>query len=107
MFRADVDPGTLQVFINDRAKYRRRVRHSDERLSYQVARADGLEGRKAMVTRQNHHQRLLDENTVSKLWHTTFPSKKRRIDFPFRQAVRKQRRVLARYHHVDVRQFIS
>src|ERR1700720_3850265 len=32
------------------------------------------------------------------------PSKKGCIDFSFRKAVRKQRRVLTRYHHVDVRQ---
>src|ERR1700720_889170 len=35
------------------------------------------------------------------------PSKKGRIDFSFRKAVRKQRRVLTRYHHVDVRQLIA
>jgi NAD(P)-dependent dehydrogenase (short-subunit alcohol dehydrogenase family) len=40
-----------------------------------------------VVNGQNHHQGLLDENTVGQLWHAFFPPKKGRIDFSFRQAV--------------------
>jgi len=35
-----------------------------------------------------------------------FPSKKSRIEFSFQKGVRELRRVLARYHHIDVRQCV-
>src|SRR5271168_2023194 len=103
----DVDPRTFQVLVNERAKHRGSLRHGHESLALQICWTDGFEGCKSVVARQNHHQRLLHENTISQLWHTTLPPKKRRVDFSFRQALRKQRRVLARYHHVDVRQLVS
>src|ERR1043166_1527591 len=59
-----------------------------------------------MVTRQDHHQGLLDEKTERQVWHSSFPSKKSCIDGPFQKCIREQRRVLTRYHHVDVRQFV-
>src|SRR5258708_40314848 len=60
-----------------------------------------------VVTRKDHHQRFLHEKTERQPWHPFFPSKKSCIDFSLRKTVRKQRGVLTRYHHVDVREFIA
>ena len=103
----DIDSGPLQIIVDDHAKDGSRVRHGHECLAHQILRTDGFEGCETVVTRQNHHQGLLDEKTVRQLWHTSFPPKKRGIDFSFRKAVREQWRVLTRYHHVDIRQFVA
>jgi hypothetical protein len=60
-----------------------------------------------VVTRQDHHQRFLHQQTERQPWQPSFPSKKSCINLSFRKAVRKQRRVLTRDHHVDVRQFVA
>src|ERR1700757_744687 len=98
MSRRYIDSGALQVLVDDRPQYRSRVRHNHECLAPQVLWTDSFERRETVITRQDHHQWLLDKNTVSQLWHTSLPSEKGHIDFSFRQAVRKQRGVLARDH---------
>src|SRR5438445_5175915 len=59
-----------------------------------------------VVTRQDHHQGLLDEKTERQVWHPSFPSKKSGIDCSLQKCIREQRRVLTRNHHVDVREFV-
>jgi len=102
----DIDSGSLQVLVDDRPQHRSRVRNNHEFLSHQVLRTDGFQRGETVITRQDHYQRLLDENTVRQLWHAFFPSEEGHIDFSFRQAVRKQRGVLTRYHHVDIWQLV-
>ena len=55
-----------------------------------------------MVTGQDHHQGLLYEKTKRQLWHASFPSKKGRIDFSFRKAVRKLERYTRHLSHPTV-----
>src|SRR6266849_9280083 len=107
MLRRDIDSGPLQVIVDDHTQFRSRARHAHEFLALYIPRTDDLERSETVVTRQDHHQGLLDENTVSQPWHPFFPSKKSCIDSSLRKAVRKQRGVLTRYHHVDVRQFFA
>src|ERR1700730_8108071 len=71
-----------------------------------MPRTDGCERSEMVVTRQDHHQGLLDEKAERQVWHPSFPSKKSCIDCSLHKCTREQRRVLTRYHHVDVRQFV-
>src|SRR6202035_5348198 len=105
--RRDIDSGAPQVIVDDRTQYRGCVRHDHEWLAREIPRTDGLERCKTVVTRQDHDQRLLDENTVSQPWHPFFPSKKSCIDFSLCKAIREPWGVLTRYHHVDIRQFFA
>src|SRR5882757_276955 len=82
MSRRDIDPGALQVLLDDRPQHRSRIRHNHECLAHQILWTDGFERCETMITRQNHHQWLLDENTVRQLWHASFPPEKCHIDFP-------------------------
>src|SRR5260370_24122786 len=59
-----------------------------------------------VVTRQDHHQRLLHEKPECQPRHPFLASKNSGIDSSLRKALRKQRGVLTRYHHVDVGQLI-
>src|SRR5882724_11778682 len=59
-----------------------------------------------VVTRQDHHQGLLDEKTERQVWQPSFPSKKSCIDGSLYKGTRELRRVLTRNHHVDVREFV-
>src|SRR5258708_12391306 len=59
------------------------------------------------VARQDHHQRLLDEKTERQVGHPFFPSKKSCIDSSVQKAISKLRRVLTRYHHIGVGQFVA
>src|SRR5258708_30841255 len=103
----DVDSGALQIIVDDTAEYRSRLRHGHECLAHQILRADGLKRSETVVTRHDHYQGLLDERTERQVWRLFFLSKKGRIDFSFRKAVRKQRALLTRDHHIDVSQFVS
>src|SRR6267143_4669608 len=80
----DIDSGALQVIVDDHTQYRSRVRHGHECLAHQIPRTDGLERSETVVTRQDHHQRLLDERTERQLRHALFTSKKSCIPCPFR-----------------------
>jgi serine/threonine-protein kinase RsbW len=105
--RRNLNSGALQVIVYHPAQHRSSVRNNHECLAHKISRADGLERGEFVVTRQDHHQRLLDEEAKRQLWHASFPTKNGRIDFPFRKVLREQRRVLTRYHHVDVRQRVA
>src|SRR5271156_3293634 len=103
----NIDSGSLQVLINDGTQYRSRVRNNHECLACEIPRTDGLERSETVVARQDHHEGLLHQEAERQSWHPLFPPKKSCIDFSLRQAVREARRVLTRYHHVDVRQLIA
>src|SRR5713226_7942480 len=68
---------------------------------------DGFERSEMVVTRQDHHQGLLDEKTERQVRQPSFPSKKSCIDCSLQKVIREPRRVLTRYHHVDVGQFVA
>src|SRR6202166_4102877 len=72
-----------------------------------MPRTDGLARSETVVTRQDHYQGLFDERTERQLWHAFFPPKKSCIDVSFQNGIGELRRVLTRYHHVDVRQFVA
>src|SRR5260370_195164 len=93
MSRRDIDCGALQVLVDDRPQYGSRVRHNHECLAHQILRTDGFEGCETVVTGQNHHQGLLDKNTVRQLRHTSLPPKKRPIDFSLPYTLRTHREV--------------
>src|SRR4029077_4216728 len=78
-----------------------------ERLAHEILRTNGFKRSETMVARQDHHQGLLDEKAERQVWRALFSSKKSGIDVSFGKSVRKQRRVLTRYHHVDVRQLAA
>src|ERR1700682_3564339 len=59
-----------------------------------------------VAARQDHHQGLLDEKTERQVWQPSFPSKKSCIDGSLHKGTRELRRVLTRYHYVDVGQFV-
>src|SRR6202171_4511175 len=102
----DIDSGPLQVIVDDHTQYWSGVRHGHECLAYQIPRTDGFERSETVVARQDHHQWLFDEKAERQVWHPSFPSKKSCIDCSLHKCTREQRRVLTRYHHVDVRQFV-
>src|SRR5260221_6346356 len=83
------------------------MRHNHEWFACQILRTDGFKRGETVVTRQDHHQRLLHEKTEREVWHCSFLSKKSGVDFSFRKALSKYRGVLTRYHHVNVRQLVA
>src|SRR6202045_4573468 len=102
VIRRDMDPGALQVIVNHHTQNRSCIRRDHECLAHKIPWTDGLERSETVVTRQDHHQGLLDKSAEREVWHRSFLSKKSSIDFPFRKALRKQRGVLTRYHHVNI-----
>src|SRR4029077_8696159 len=60
-----------------------------------------------VITGQDHHQGLLDERTECQLWHALLTPKESCIDVSLHNGISELRRVLTRYHHVDVRQFVA
>src|SRR6202035_3713194 len=70
-------------------------------------RTDGFALSQTVGTRQDHYQGLFDERTERQLWHTFFPPKKSCIDGSLQNGISELRRVLTRYHHVDVRQRVA
>src|SRR6202043_2561814 len=103
----DIDSRSLQVIVDDRTQYRSGMRHNHECFACQILRTDRFKRGETVVTRQDHHQRLLHEKTERQVWHRSFLSKKSGIDFSFREALSKQRGILTRYHHVNVRQLVA
>src|SRR5580704_17964798 len=83
------------------------MRHANKCLAHQIARTDCLALSQTVVTRQDHYQGLFDERTECQLWHASFASKKTCSDGSLHNGIGELRRVLTRYHHVDVRQFVS
>src|SRR5271156_1381222 len=104
--RLNIDSGPPQIIVDDRTQYRSRVRNDHECLAREIPWTDGLERSETVVTWQDHHERLLHQETECQPRHAFFAPKKSGIDFSLRKSVREQGRILARYHHVDVGKFI-
>src|ERR1700737_4416093 len=64
-------------------------------------------GTETWVSRQDPPHGLLGERTERQLWHAFFPPKKSCIDVSLQNGIGELRRVLTRYHHVDVRQVVA
>src|ERR1700731_2394066 len=71
----DIDSRSLQVIVEDRTKYRSSMRHNHEWFACQILRTDRFKRGETVVTRQDHHQRLLHEKTERQVWHRLFLSR--------------------------------